>query len=312
MQKMLGNTFLLIVLFVLFWNSGFIGAEYALPYTGPFTLLFWRYLALSLILFTYLLFRKKLHWPGLVSAGYSTVIGILSHAVWLGCVIIALKEGVPAGIVALVVALQPMATGAFSGLATGERTSGFQWLGLLIGFAGVFMVIIARIDPGDVTAPSTFGYLIPFGSVIGITIASLLQRRLELMHREKLLPVDISLFYQSIGTTVVVVAPAFFIENFETELTLPFITTMSWLIIVVSLSAYGIMWVLLARMDATRVAGLFYLGPPVTMLMGWLAFGDLLLFMDVMGLLVVALGVLFVQFPISRIKPFIQKAKHYV
>ena len=115
-------TWLLIVAFVLFWNSGFIGADYALPFAEPLTLLFWRYLPLTLVLAVYLAWRQRLVWPGARAAGMSMLVGILAHGVWLGCVAYSLFYGVPAGLVALVVALQPLVTGAFSGLVVGERT----------------------------------------------------------------------------------------------------------------------------------------------------------------------------------------------
>ncbi len=297
MRSLPGHTFTLILFFVLFWNSGFIGAEYGLPYAGPYTLLFWRYTALSLILSVFLLIRRKSVWPGSTAAGLAAFVGILAHGVWLGCVILSLDRGVPAGIVALVVALQPMTTGALSGWVTGERTSMLQWAGLVIGFLGVFLVVGSRLNLGGASSPGLFGYLIPFGSVAAITVASLLQRRIELKSRHYLLPLAQTLFYQSLGTTILVALPAFYVEQLATEWTVPFITTMAWLIIVVSLGAYALMWKLLSRMDATRVAGLFYLGPPVTMVMGWLAFGDTLQLMDVVGLIIVAFGVSIVQTP---------------
>jgi len=222
-------------------------------------------------------------------------VGILAHGVWLGCVLLALNHDVPAGIVALMVALQPLTTGAFSGFATGEHTPLHRWLGLIIGFAGVALTILNRIDFSD--SGSVFGYLIPLGSVIAITIASLIQRRTELNKEHlKKLPIDLTLFYQSLGTVIVLIYPAVFIENLETQWPAEFIYTMLWLIIAVSLGAYAFMWMLIKRIDATRVASLFYLGPPVTMFMAWIAFGDTLQVMDIFGLVVVLTGVLLTQF----------------
>ncbi|MFW5994759.1 MAG: EamA/RhaT family transporter, partial [Spirochaetia bacterium] len=99
------KTLLLATGFVLLWNSGFIGAEFGFAYTGPFSLLFWRYLALTLVLFLYLLVRNRLWWIGRRRAATNMAIGILSHGVWLGCVAVSIDYGVPAGVVALVVAL---------------------------------------------------------------------------------------------------------------------------------------------------------------------------------------------------------------
>lgn len=286
MQK---STLFLAIAFVLLWNSGFIGAEFGLSYTGPYTLLFWRYLVLTIMLYTYLLVRRRFQWLKWPVAAHHMIVGVLAHGVWLGCVLLALEYDVPAGIVALIVALQPMMTGAFSGMVTGEGTSMPMWLGLFIGFAGVALTVLFRINFSD--AGSVFGYLIPLGSVVAITIASLMQRRMQLSKASQKVSLDLTLFYQCLATTIVLVLPAYFIEKLSVEWTAEFVYTMLWLIIAVSLGAYALMWLLIERMDATRVASLFYLGPPVTMLMAWAAFDDKLLITDVAGLIVVMAGV---------------------
>lgn len=286
-------TALLAAAFVLLWNSGFIGAEYGLPYTGALTLLFWRYLALTALLGVYLAVRGHLQWPGAGSAGRAALVGVLAHGVWLGCVLVALQQGVPAAVVALVVALQPLATGAFAGAVTGERTAWSQWLGLVVGFCGVAIAVGARIEfdnPGSVT-----GLLAPFGSVIAITAASLLERRSTIRQPQRNLPLDTVLFYQSLGTAAAVALPAVFLEGLATDWTPTFVAAMAWLILAVSVGAYGLMWQLLRRMDATRVASLFYLGPPVTAVMAWLAFGDAPALADWLGMAVVCAGIALVQ-----------------
>jgi len=282
------------IAFVLLWNSGFIGAEYGLPYTGTFTLLFWRYALLSLILLVYLIQTQDWSFPDVTTVTHTALVGILAHGVWLSCALLALEQNVPAGIVALVVALQPLATGAFSGLVAGERTSLGQWLGLTLGFFGVAIAIGTRIQVN--TEASTIGYFIPFGSVIAITIASLLQRRRETSSQNHpSLSVAKTLFYQSFATALIVGIPAITVENLEIQWNFPLIATLSWLILGVSLASYGLMWRLLSWLDATRVASLFYFGPPVTMGMAWVAFGDVPQLTDVVGLGVVIVGVFFVQ-----------------
>ena len=295
------TTIILAIGFVLLWNSGFIGAEYGLPYTGPFTLLFWRYLALTLVVYFYLLIRKRFRWFGWRVAGPHMLMGILAHGVWLSCVLVALDHKVPAGVVALVVALQPLVTGVFSGWAVGEETGHSQWIGLALGFAGVALTVGFRID--FESPASVFSYLIPLGSVLSITAAHLIQRRLVVIKRHRKLPVDLSLFYQSLATTVVLLFPALFAEQFTTRWVPDFIYTMVWLILAVSLGAYALMWMLIERLDATRVASLFYLGPPVTMLMAWIAFGDRVRVMDLVGLGVVFVGVVFTQRATKKTSP---------
>lgn len=287
------TTIALAIGFVLLWNSGFIGAEYGLPYAGPFTLLFWRYLALTLLLLLYLLVKKRLRWVGAKVAATQMLIGLLAHGLWLTCVLFALDYGVPAGIVALVVALQPLATGASAGWVTHERTGFKQWLGLMVGFAGVVLTVAFRIDFRSYS--SILGYLIPLGSVIGITVATLIQRRIELKKENRKLPLDLTLFYQAAATTAALLLPAILVEDLATQWEPAFIYTLVWLVLAVSLGAYGLMWRLIARINATRVASLFYLGPPVTMLMAWLAFGDTIKTMDIVGIVVVFAGVFLTQ-----------------
>jgi drug/metabolite transporter (DMT)-like permease len=286
------------------WNSGFIGAEYALPHTKPLTLLFWRYWALALILFSYLTLRRRLEWPGMKAVLIALLVGILAHGTWLGCVFYSLQYGVPAGIVALVVALQPMTTAALSGLVVGERTPLIRWVGLLVGLAGVVVAVLARTELSD--PGSVFAYFIPFGSVAAITAASLIQRWLEVRKHTFRLAVDVGLFYQSLGTALAVTIPAILFEGLVTEWTPLFVGAMSWLILGVSLTAYALMWLLIVRIDATRVASLFYFGPPVTMVMAWAAFGDRILATDLVGLGIIAGGVILTQFkkwPGERVPP---------
>lgn len=280
--------------FVLLWNSGFIGAEYGLPFTGTFTLLFWRYLLLTLVLFCYLKASGYFVIPDRATVFHTALVGVLAHGVWLSCVLLSLEQDVPAGIVALVVALQPLATGALSGMMVGERANFWQWLGLTIGFLGVAIAVGTRLELNN--SASTIGYLLPFGSVIAITFASLLQRRRDISPLNyPHLSVGQTLFYQSLATAAVLFFPAIGVEQLTIQWNVPFVATLTWLILGVSLGAYALMWQLLSALDATRVASLFYLGPPVTMGMAWLAFGDVPEITDIIGLGVVIVGVFFVQ-----------------
>lgn len=113
-------------------------------------------------------------------------------------------------------------------------------------------------------------------------------------------PLDLSLFYQALGTTPILFFPALFIDNLSTEWTYEFIITISWLTIGVSLLAYFFMWMLIERISATRVASLFYLGPPVTMLMGWLMFGDEVKSKDFIGLFIIMIGLAFTQIDFKK------------
>ncbi|WP_040488215.1 DMT family transporter [Fodinicurvata sediminis] len=289
------STLPLIIAFVLLWNTGFIAAEVGLPYAETFTLFFWRYAALTLLLLLVLKFRgASLSLPP-GQAALTGLVGILSHGVWLSFVLLAIAQGVQAGIVALVVALQPMMTGALSGAVTGEVTSPRQWGGLAIGFAGVVIAVMARLQGGEVPL---IGYLLPFVSVVAITAASLIKRRQVMAQSPP--PLDLELFWQSLGTMIALLIPAVLLEGLETDWTLPLLGTLAWMVVAVSLAAYALMWILIERMDATRVSSLFYFGPPVTMAMAWMVFGDQILLSDLAGFAVVLAGVALVNLPMRR------------
>ena len=280
-------------LFVILWNSGFVGAEFGLPYSGPFTLLFWRYLALSLVTGGVSAIRRELRPLPSRQLARTALVGVLSHGAWLSFVLVAINRGVPAGIVALVVSLQPLITGALAGLATGERTTLRQWIGLLVGFGGVAIAVGGRLT-GEHQAASIY-YLLPFFSAVAMTAASLVQRRAELRSAAVSLPMSYQLFIQSAATAVVLLGPAVIGEGLVTEWTAAYAGSLVWIVLAVSLAAYALLWHLISRLSATRVASLFYLGPPVTMLMAWIALGDSFEGTDFLGLAVGGLGVLLVS-----------------
>jgi drug/metabolite transporter (DMT)-like permease len=149
----------------------------------------------------------------------------------------------------------------------------------------------------DVWGPA---YLVPFGSVAGITAASLLQRRLALASGGPRLPVLEDQLHQCAATTVALLPGALLLEGMATRWTPPFLGTMVWLIFAVSLGAYGLMWLLIERRDATRVASLFYLSPPVTMLMAFAAFGDVPSGPDLIGMALASAGVWIVHRGVHR------------
>ncbi len=286
-----GST-VLVIGFVLLWNSGFIGAEFGLDYAGPYTLLAWRYWLLVALLALLLGLSGRLYWPGARPVSLTALVGLFAHGVWLTSVTISLKLGIPAGIVALVVALQPMTVGALSGRVTGEPVPPASWVGLVIGFAGVGIAVISRARVDEIIHPLL--YLVPFAAVVAFTIASLLQRWIELYSPADHLPVGLALFYQGLATGIFALLPALWVEGMETQWTREFIAIQAWLVVAVSLGAYALMWQLIERIDATRVASLFYVGPPVTMIMAWIAFGDTLTANDLVGLAVTAVGVVIV------------------
>jgi drug/metabolite transporter (DMT)-like permease len=183
-------------------------------------------------------------------------------------------------------------------MVTGERTNPRQWIGLALGFAGVAIAVGGRLE-GSTPAPELF-YLLPFVSAAAITAASLIQRRSGIRGSGERIPVTYQLAIQATATTVVLLPAALFVESLITNWVPTYWGSMIWLVLAVSLGAYALMWRLLERTSATRIASLFYLGPPVTMLMAWAAFGDTLVATDLVGLAVAGSGVALVTLRTAR------------
>lgn len=275
-------------LFLILWSSGFIGAKYGLPYAGTFTLLFWRYLLLSVVLFLWLAVRGELHFNDAKQTWRAAGMGILGHAVWLAAVFKSTEYGVSPGIVALVAALQPLLTGVVAGPILGERVNCAQWVGLLLGFVGVALVVGDRIGGGE-SAP-WWAYLLPLVSALALTWATVWQRSLEIQSTG-FLPVLKNLAVQCWASMLVLFPFALGLENLQTEWNTDFIFALGWLTFICSLAAYGILIYLFKHRPAPYVAALLYLIPLVVMMMDYLAFGAAMTINGVIGLAVVAAGV---------------------
>ncbi|MEL6382865.1 MAG: DMT family transporter [Cyanobacteria bacterium J06626_18] len=276
-------------LFVVLWSTGFIGAKYGLPYAGPFTLLFIRYALVVLLLFAWLSYRRELRLSNRMEIARSALIGLLAHAIWLSAVFGAIALGVSPWIVALITALQPMATSVLSGPLLRERVSLLQWVGMVVGLVGVVLVVGTKI--GLQTDVSWVGYALPFVATISMTLATLYQRHLNRGQPGQTLPIIPSLFVQATTSTIALFPLAFFFEGFQVQWTGQLVFAIAWFVVVLSIGAYGLMLKLLEHRTAARVSSLMYLTPPVTLLLGFLAFGDALSWGDAIGLGITALGV---------------------
>ena len=270
------------LLFVVLWSSGFIGAKYGLPYAGPFTLLFIRYVLVAMLLWVWLCYRGELNWKNRGAIVRSSVIGLLAHAIWLSAVFGAIALGVSPWVVALITALQPMATGALSGPFLSERVSRLQWMGIGIGLVGVAFVVGAKIRLQ--TDVPWAAYALPFLSTISLTWATLYQRHINRGQSHKTLPIIPSLFVQATTTAIALFPLAVTVESLQVQWTGAFIFALAWFVVVLSIGAYGLMFKLLQYRTATRVSSLIYLTPPVTLGLGFLLFGDALTGTDMFGL----------------------------
>ena len=280
------QTYALCALFVVLWSSGFVGAKFGLGYAETFTLLTLRYALVTIVLFVVVWVLKAWRPLGPKDIARHAVVGILAHAAWLAAVLGGIDLGISAGLAAFITALQPIMTGALSASFTGERVSSKQWIGLGLGLIAVIVVVSDKVAlSGTLTA-----HLLPFLAVAAISVASLIDRQAELS-ADQAPPVVLTTFIHCAASLLVLSPLAFALEGFEAEFAVGLIFAVFWLAIIVSLAAYGLMFVLLRKMPAANVASLTYLSPPVTMLIAYLVFGESLARIDLLGLAIAAVAV---------------------
>jgi drug/metabolite transporter (DMT)-like permease len=270
------------MLFVLLWSTGFIGARFGLPYIEPLTFLAVRMVFVVMVM-TIIALATRARWPRGPEIGHSLVAGSLVHGLYLGGVFTAISQGVPAGISALIPGLQPILTSTIANRFMGEKVSPLQWAGLALGLVGVLMVLH---DRHMVAEGSVLGWTASFGSLIGITLGTLYQKRfcggIDWRTGNTV---------QYIGACVLFGLGSFGFETRVIHWTGELVFAIAWLVFVLSVAAVALMYWLIRRSAATSFASLFYLVPAVTALLAYLLFDEKLDALSVVGMGVCAVGV---------------------
>jgi drug/metabolite transporter (DMT)-like permease len=270
-------------IFVFLWSTGFVGAKFGLPYAEPFSLLALRFfLSGSLLMLLALAVRETL--PTRHQIGHSMVAGMLMHGAYLTAAFWAISIGMPAGIVGLIVGLQPLLTAQF-GRLIGERITRRNWIGLLIGLIGVTMVIGPKLEaPGD--GISVAGVLAGFAGVVAISAGSIYQKRFG-----GGTAVFSGTACQFLGGFLVAFVGACLFENFRIDFTIEFLLTLAWMVLVLSIGAVSLLTLLIKHGSVAKIAGMFYLVPGVTALMTWILFGEDLTPFQILGMVICMGGV---------------------
>lgn len=274
-------------LFVLLWSTGFIGARLGLPHAEPLTFLALRY-AVVLVILAPLALILRATWPATWrDARHIAVAGLLMQGGYLGGVFSAVHAGMSAGIVALIVGMQPLLTAAAAGRMLGERVAPRQWAGLALGLAGVTLVVWQKMSVQGMSAASLLFALLALAS---ITAGMLYQKR------------HCPLFDARAGATIqfgaalaVTLPLAWTLETMQVRWSGEFLFALGWLSLVLSVGATTLLFRLIARGAATRVTSLFYLTPAVTAVMAWLMFDDTLGAMALAGMVIAVAGVALVN-----------------
>jgi drug/metabolite transporter (DMT)-like permease len=277
--------------FVLIWSTGFVVAKYGLPYAPPLTFLSIRY-ALSLLCFLVWIALARVSWPSSrQQCLHLAVSGILMHAGYLGGVWVAIKVGMGSGLASLMVGLQPVLTALWvssmaSTAGSAEKVTRRQWLGLVFGLGGLFLVLSHKFgNSQDMQEVTTF-------SLVAISIALLSITAGTLYQKQYVEPADVR------GANAVQIAAAFAVTLplalFETETvtwTPQFIGALAWSVLVLTLGGSSLLYMLIQRGAATAVTSLLYLVPPCTALMAWLLFAEPITLATIVGTAITALGV---------------------
>jgi len=268
--------------FVLLWSTGFIGARFGLPYIEPLTFLAVRMVLVVLAMIVIALVARA-RWPRGVEIGHSLAAGSLVHGVYLGGVFIAISQGVPAGISALIPGLQPILISTIANRFMGEKVSRLQWGGLVLGLIGVVLVLH---DRRMVAEGSALGWLASFSSLIGIALGTLYQKRfcggIDWRTGNTV---------QYIGASVLFSLGALAFETRVIHWNGELIFALVWLVFVLSIAAVALMYWLIRRSAATGFASLFYLVPTVTALLAYFLFGERLDALSLFGMGLCAAGV---------------------
>ncbi|MEI8024403.1 MAG: DMT family transporter [Actinomycetota bacterium] len=266
------------------WSTGFVVARYGTRDAGPLTFLCVRLAAAGVLLW---LFAALSNAPKLTKSNLaiSVVVGILMHAVYLGGVFVAIDNGLPSGLSALIAGLHPVATCVAARIFLKERLSGKQIVGVFLGLTGVCAVVIEKLEDtnGGVTKVAMIAMII---SVFGLTVGTLLQRAFS-----QKIPLLRGTSVQFLSSGVVLAIAATYSEKWQINFTTQTMLALSWGVFVLSLGAVLIMFVLLARHPAARVSSLFFLTPALSTIEGAILFGERLGWLAVTGLFIAIFGV---------------------
>ena len=260
-----------------------MGALYALPHAEPFTFLFVRF-AVVAVLMALICLATNAPWPpGWGAAGHLAMTGVLIHGVTFMGLFSALARGVPSGVIALIMGLQPLLTALAAGPLLGETMTARQWIGLTLGFAGVVVVIADRLDP---TGADLAGIALAGVAVAGFTAGTLYQKRHGGAMRLRSGHV-----IQFAAAALLTGAFSLAFETGVIRWTGEFVFGLAWLVVVLSLGAVSLLYQMLKRGQASKVVSLFYLVPPVTALIGFALFGETLGPLALAGMAVSVFGV---------------------
>ena len=276
-------------LFVLIWSTGFVAAKYGLPYAEPFTLLSYRN-GLTLIVLFIIMQVKKSIWP---SSGMAfihlMVTGLLIHGVYLGGVFQAIKWEIPIGLTAMIIGLQPLVMAFIAVIILHERIIRKQWIGLIIGLLGLYLVLFEKFDlaiEGFFTGFSFLAVLAVFGSLVGISLGAIYQKRfcsdMDLIS---------GTLIQYLGAFILCIIMSLCFETGDILWTNAFMITLAWQVFGLSIGAVLLLMTMIKQDALARVGSYFYLVPVLVAIQAWYLFDETMNFISIIGVLLIVFAV---------------------
>ena len=269
-------------IFIILWSSAFVTTKPIIDNSDPFTALAFRFffVAIGFLIFTVLTKQKIL--PNSKNLIQSIFSGVLFHGFYLGGVFYSVSIGMPTGIAALIVTLQPILTNALAGKFLGEKVSFKQWTGVILGFFGAALVL--GFDIG--TSLPIIGVVASFIALLAITTSTLWQKKIG-----NSLPLSVSNMYQAIGGCLFHIIVIIIFTDPYINFTSTFFIAMSHQIFLVSFGAFTILMFLIKNNSASKTVSIFFLIPPTTAVMAWLFLNEVLTNLDLIGFVVATIGV---------------------
>ena len=269
-------------IFIILWSSAFVTTKPIIDNSDPFAALAFRFsfVAIGFLLFSIyskqkILIKRKNFIEFFLS-------GVLFHGFYLGGVFYSISKGMPTGIAALIVTLQPILTNALSGSILNEKVTLKQWIGVLLGFVGATLVL--GFDIGS-KIPIT-GLVATIISLIAITSSTIWQKKLS-----NNLPLSVSNMYQAIGGATFHIIIIIFFAKPYIDFSQTFIIAMSHQIFLVSFGAFTILMYLIKNNSASKTVSIFFLIPATSAFMAWLFLSESLTNLDLIGFLITSIGV---------------------
>jgi drug/metabolite transporter (DMT)-like permease len=269
-------------LFVILWSSAFVTTKPIIDNSDPFAALAFRFFFVALGFFLFSIYTEQKILINSKNLLQSIFSGVLFHGVYLGGVFYSISIGVPTGIAALIVTLQPILTNALAGKFLNEDVSFKQWIGVMLGFVGAALVLGFDIGSGL----PVIGIISAFVALLAITTSTLWQKKIS-----NNLSLSVSNTYQAIGGCIFHLIVIIFFTDPYINFTSTFLISMSHQIFLVSFGAFTILMFLIKNNSASKTVSIFFLIPPTTAVMAWLFLNEILTNLDIIGFIIATLGV---------------------